>query len=190
MPLAAEVNEALDFLVTMIDVSEPGMRQIPQRSSVGPITDEACVVTISSRNAAPPNPDGPQVVFVGLTFVIRGVVGNGELSQAWAREISLDRLEAPPRSPADVPPRQRKGGQEYPVLTSAEQKLGQYLFPRSDRFLPLDHPHKRRLTSAVRRGGDCVTSPFIPRAPHADTLRPGGSVTGVLALVVALASRV
>ena len=129
MPLAAEVNEALDFLVTMIDVSEPGMRQIPQRSSVGPITDEACVVTISARNAAPPNPDGPQVVFVGLTFVIRGVVGNGELSQAWAREISLDRLEAPPRSPADVPTRQRKGGQEYPVLTSAEQKLGQYLFP-------------------------------------------------------------
>ena len=40
MRLAAEVNEALDFLVTMIDVGEPGMRQIPQRSSIGPITDD------------------------------------------------------------------------------------------------------------------------------------------------------
>lgn len=69
------------------------------------------------------------MVFVGLTFLIRGVAGSGELRQAWAREVSLDRLEAAPEPPASVPLRQRQGGEEYPVLTSAERKLGQYLFP-------------------------------------------------------------
>ena len=129
MTLVGEIDRVLAQLVTSIDVSEPAERQIPGRSTSPPNTTAAYVVTISAKNDAPPNPDGPQVVFVGLTFVIRGGDRNGELHQRWAREASLARSGGPPPPPIVVPGPQPKGGERYPAPPPSQKTLGEYLFP-------------------------------------------------------------
>ena len=132
MPLLDDIEEALEYLRTTIMVSERGPLVINTASSNSGAVEDGYIVTVTAANVAPKSSDysgGPQVVFLGLNFLVRGSPAE-KLPGSWWERAELVRSVGDRHRPGEeANPRQRTGGAQFPSITPAEQELGPYLFP-------------------------------------------------------------
>ena len=177
MSLIEDNGWALSHLVTTIETSEPAIREILASSTNPKHQAEANVVRALATNIAPLNPDGPQIVFVGLNFTVRGPRVDAMRGRRSYQTV-IDWSERPPRQPTNHVPQtqQRNGGDPFPVLTTVEAKLGIYLFPGEWVTCEYVVPSTEVHDVGVRGGGERVSAALVLHPK--DTAPLGNMLTG------------